>query len=147
MRKRHISIVPVLLGFLLVASDATAQLSDGALFRETFKEYNPPGLTIDRHRKVLVYTTGGIDGRILQVTYIPSSEGSERVLRDYSLTQAVSAATLSFDVKLHSQFQFVRGGKMHGLSGGTATVGCKPISPNGWSVRMMWWGPEGTPVL
>ena len=27
---------------------------------------------------------------------------------------------------------------MHGLVGGTATTGCKPIDPKGFSVRMMW---------
>jgi len=147
MRNSQLAAVAVFLILPLLAPVGIAQLSDGALFRETFKEYNPPWLTIDSHRKVLVYTTNGIDGRILQVTYIPSSQGSERVLQDYSLTQAVTSATLSFDVKLHSQFEFVRGGKMHGLSGGTATAGCQPINPNGWSVRMMWMGAEGTPVL
>ncbi|HLT90504.1 MAG TPA: hypothetical protein VKZ85_06130 [Woeseiaceae bacterium] len=129
------------------ASVTKADLSDGALFRETFKEFQPPWLTIDRHRKVLVYTTNGIDGRILQVTYIPSSQGSERVLQNYWLTSVVTAATLSFDMKLHSQFEFVRGGKLHGLMGGTATTGCQPIDPFGWSVRMMWMGANGTPVL
>lgn len=134
-----------MLSFL--APIATAQLSDGALYRETFKEFQPPWLTIDEHRRVEVYTTGGIDGRILRVTYVPSNQGSERVLQDYWLTNVVTSATLSFDVKLHSQFEFVRGGKMHGLMGGTATTGCRPIDPNGWSVRMMWMGSEGTPVL
>src|SRR5690606_25900360 len=61
------------------ASVPKADLSDGALFRETFKEFQPPWLTIDRHRKVLGYTTNGIDGRILQVTYIPSSQGPHPV--------------------------------------------------------------------
>jgi hypothetical protein len=62
------------------------------------------------------------------------------------LENVVSAATLNFDLKLHSQFEFVKGGKLHGLGGGSATVGCNPIDPGGWSVRMNW-GASGAPNL
>ena len=95
---------------------------------------------------IQAYTQGGPDEKIMRIRYVPTDLGSKRVVKNFKLSTPVTSATLSFDLKLHSQFEFVRGGKLHGLGGGTATTGCKPIDPNGWSVRMMW-RPAGNPVL
>ena len=45
----------------------------------------------------------------------------------------------SYKLKLAKGFDFVKGGKLPGIAGGTAnTGGKKPNGRDGWSVRMMW---------
>jgi hypothetical protein len=81
---------------------------------------------------------------ILKASYIPDNRGSPRLTKDSKLNKNVTTATLSYDLKLNknangTDFEFVKGGKLHGLGGGTATTGCEEnIEPNGWSVRLMW---------
>lgn len=83
---------------------------------------------------------------VIRQNYIPSSSGTPYIGKRFKLGQSVTAATLSFDMKLDPRFEFVKGGKMHGLGGGTATTGCKTVDANGWSVRLMW-REQGKPVL
>lgn len=135
-----------LLALLGAPGESAAAYTDGALWRENFESVALGSSWFDSNLRVREYTTGGIDGRILRATYVPTSKGSARINKRFGLGTSASSATLSFDVKLHSAFEFVKGGKMHGLGGGTGTTGCDPIDPNGWSVRMMW-RPEGVPVL
>ena len=58
---------------------------------------------------------------------------------------------VSFWVKFGADFDFVRGGKIPGLAGGTANTGggtnpnAKPKGNDGWSARMMW-RPKGSAV-
>jgi hypothetical protein len=129
------------LGLLPAAPPDQYAYTDGALFRQNFENmtwlegqvWSFDGLA------TIPYTTGGIDGTILLATYPPfGDEGPDEIAKPFDLSGSVTSATLSFDVKLHSQFEFVKGGKMHGLAGGTMTTGCDPIDPDGWSVRMMW---------
>jgi len=47
-------------------------------------------------------------------------------------------ATLIYSFKMREGFEFVKGGKLPGLGGGTATTGCDPVDPEGWSMRFMW---------
>ncbi|WP_444938896.1 polysaccharide lyase [Microbulbifer sp. JMSA002] len=136
-----LTIVTVLMvSNISIASEYT----DHALFRMNF-EYNSPLKIKSNHLKVITFPTIG-PNRLLEASYVPYSEGSERITGRLPLTDSVSSATLSYDVKFHSDFQFVRGGKLHGLGGGTGTTGCKPIDPKGWSVRVMFDG-EGSPKL
>lgn len=45
----------------------------------------------------------------------------------------------SYKIKIPKGFDFVKGGKLPGIAGGTAnTGGNKPNGTDGWSVRMMW---------
>jgi hypothetical protein len=46
---------------------------------------------------------------------------------------------LSYRVKFENEFDFVRGGKLPGLAGGTITSGHIPHGDDGWSARMMFW--------
>jgi len=47
--------------------------------------------------------------------------------------------TYSYQLKLPKGFDFVKGGKLPGIAGGTAnTGGRRPNGKDGWSVRMMW---------
>lgn len=58
---------------------------------------------------------------------------------------------VSYWVKFGPGFNFVKGGKIHGLAGGTANTGggtdkgAKPTGYDGWSARMMW-RPKGAAV-
>eukprot|EP00484_Ammonia_sp_Unknown_P026354 CAMPEP_0197025130 /NCGR_PEP_ID=MMETSP1384-20130603/5553_1 /TAXON_ID=29189 /ORGANISM="Ammonia sp." /LENGTH=304 /DNA_ID=CAMNT_0042453621 /DNA_START=80 /DNA_END=994 /DNA_ORIENTATION=+ len=119
--------------------------TDGALYRQNFEDDANIEDWYLSEPDILLYDYGSY-GQIIKVSYIPTDDGSERVGTRFALQAGASEVTLSFDVKLHSAFEFVRGGKMHGVAGGTATTGCKPIDADGWSVRMMW-GSAGDPRL
>jgi hypothetical protein len=45
---------------------------------------------------------------------------------------------LDYQVYFENDFQWVKGGKLPGLVGGTHTSGCAAIQANGWSARFMW---------
>ncbi|WP_028774034.1 polysaccharide lyase [Shewanella waksmanii] len=74
----------------------------------------------------------------LQAKYVPSSRGSERITDEVNLSSKVRSATLNYDVRFHSKFEFVRTGKLHGLGGGSATTGCNAKTSRGWSARVIW---------
>ena len=84
----------------------------------------------------------GTDG--IRCTYTPSSQGSERVIVEYTFPNGLqlASATLSFDVRFDADFEFVLGGKMHGLAPKDKITGGAPRVADGWSARIMW-RPEG----
>ena len=47
---------------------------------------------------------------------------------------------LDYQVMFMSDFEWVKGGKLPGLVGGSHTSGCNSIVPDGWSARFMWVG-------
>lgn len=47
---------------------------------------------------------------------------------------------LDYQVRFESGWDWVKGGKLPGLVGGSHTSGCKAITPDGWSARFMWRG-------
>lgn len=133
--------------FLLFFNErVVAEYTDGALFRQNFESMRIGSNWSNEYLRVQEYTSGGIDGRILRATYVPTEFGSARIGKRIKLNKSETSATLSFDLKLHSQFEFVKGGKMHGLAGGSGTTGCKTIDPKGWSVRTVWKS-GGRPIL
>jgi hypothetical protein len=122
--------------------EAAQSYADGALFRENFENND---WTFSSHIVNQSYTTNGVDGRILRASYPPASNGSPRITKRYDFNSS-DKALLAFDVKFHSEFEWVKGGKLHGLGGGNGTTGCDAIDPNGWSVRLMWRA-DGVPEL
>ena len=139
----HITNTIIGIALALASRGVQATYTDGALFRQNFETASEDW---DFHEELRIqdyHSHGMYHGRILRVNYTPDDRGSPRVNNKFDLEE-VTSATLSFDVKLHTQFEFVRGGKMHCLGGGTTTTGCKPIDSDGWSARMMWRG-EGVP--
>ncbi|GEM_PF-234497 len=83
----------------------------------------------------------GVGGtHALKCTYVPSSNGSERVIREYPFPggEQVRQATLSFDVRFEEGFEFVLGGKLHGLAPLNKVTGGGTRVPEGWSARVMW---------
>lgn len=69
----------------------------------------------------------------LKVTYESSVLGSERLTARISFIESVLEATLSFDVKFDRDFQFVKGGKLHGVGPNKPITGGSEMMPSGWS--------------
>lgn len=90
------------------------------------------------HKLVSINNTEGLNNSsCLEVAYIGNESGTERVVKELSLSSPVAEATLSFYVKFEEGFQFVKGGKLHGFGPIEKITGGNPIVQKGWSARMM----------
>jgi hypothetical protein len=113
-------------------------LADRPLLEEKFDRLGEFGrlLLSDQHVKLL--RKGGPDGSdAIRVSYVGSNEGSERVVASYPLKKAVMDATLTFDVRFGEDFQWVKGGKLHGLGPENPVTGGNAREPDRWSARIM----------
>jgi len=105
-----------------------------------------PGLTPLRHG-TFGLERATVDGGVLKVRY-PAHSASPRATGEDSsgaqlyLARArgpVDEARLTYRLRLPAGFDFVRGGKLPGLYGGTVTSGGSiPDGTNGFSTRYMW---------
>lgn len=85
----------------------------------------------------------GVGGsNALKATYRGCKEGSQRITRAFKLPKQLDEATLVFDVKFDEGFQFLKGGKLHGLGPDKHITGGREMKPDGWSARAMW-RPDG----
>ncbi|TCI01417.1 hypothetical protein EZV61_17970 [Corallincola luteus] len=73
----------------------------------------------------------------LRVSYAPTSRGSDRLQTKVAIPGG-DHYSLVYDILFEDGFEFVRGGKLPGLSPTVHTTGCSPAIANGWSVRPMW---------
>jgi hypothetical protein len=85
-------------------------------------------------------------GRALRIACVGGPMGSERVVRGIPLGEQGLDYTLNYDVLFEPGFQFVGGGKLHGLGPERSVTGGDPIRPDGWSARVMW-RQQGRPEL
>lgn len=116
----------------------TPALADRPLLEENFDRLGAFGrlLLSDNHVKLL--RKGGPDGSdAIRVAYVGSDEGSERIVASYPLRKAVMEATLTFDVRFDKDFQWVKGGKLHGLGPENPVTGGNERKPDRWSARLM----------
>lgn len=79
-------------------------------------------------------------GKSLSVLYPEgwdaSGRGAQWIL---DFDQSYDELYVSYRVKFGNGFDFVKGGKIPGLAGGTMNTGAnKPTGTDGWSARMMW---------
>lgn len=89
------------------------------------------------HRLIELSRQGGVDNsRGIRVSYVGYDRGSERVLLNYRLASSAEVMTLSYDVLFEDGFQFVRGGKLHGLGPDRRVTGGQDGHPEGWSARI-----------
>jgi hypothetical protein len=73
----------------------------------------------------------------IKVSYVPSKRGSERVTRSYKIPKPVNELTLNFDVKFDENFDWAKGGKLHGVGPSKSITGGNKITADGWSARLM----------
>ncbi len=77
-------------------------------------------------------------GNALQIKY-PKEIIQEQKTRIYLKFESTESATLTYKVFFPEGFDFVRGGKLPGLYGGTAPRGGKGVAvDDGFSIRTMW---------
>lgn len=112
---------------------ATEEETDDRLV--LFEDFETPPFII-RHPLVEAAEGEGVNGSTaLRVTYEGFEQGSRRVVRQVPLGERGGEYTLQFDVKFSEDFQFVRGGKLHGLGPSRPITGGHPVRPDGWSAR------------
>lgn len=92
----------------------------------------------NKNKSVEIVPNAGVNGTAgLRVTYAGNKEGSERLVSQIALSESVTEASLSYDVKFESDFQFVKGGKLHGLGPSNPVAGGEAMEPSRWSSRIM----------
>lgn len=84
----------------------------------------------------------GQDGAGLRVRYEGYERGSRRVISNLPLGESADVAVLEYDVFFERDFQFVKGGKLHGLGPKNPATGGAKVGKDNWSARLMF-GPEG----
>jgi len=115
---------------MLICSPLMADDDNLVLF-EDFEESS-----IIRHGLVERDEGAGVNGgTALKVTYEGFEQGSRRVVRRIPLGESGPEYSLVFDVKFDDDFQFVRGGKLHGFGPAQHITGGNAVVPSGWSAR------------
>jgi len=91
------------------------------------------------HKNINLVRNAGPDGSdAIRVSYVGNSNGSERVVVWFPIPEAMQEATLAYDVYFDHNFQWVMGGKLHGLGPENPIDGGNTRDPSGWSARVMW---------
>lgn len=124
-------------GCLLLA--ATVAFGQGApLLKETFEG---EGQSCLKRRLTDRPSTAigpyGRESRGVRVDYVGYEQGSGRIVFRCPLPSKGLEYTLSYDVRFDKDFQFVRGGKLHGLGPEHVMSGGGGTAPDGWSARVV----------
>lgn len=132
-------VLSVIAAFSGISPQAAAARQ--ALLEENFDRPGRFGRELLSDENVKLIRNGGPDGSdAIRVAYVGYEEGSERVLSRFRLSRQVMEATLSFDVRFDKDFQWVKGGKLHGLGPENPVTGGNERSPEKWSARLMFDG-------
>ncbi|BDS07851.1 hypothetical protein NT6N_28910 [Oceaniferula spumae] len=129
-----------LAGIISLLTVGAAPCAEPILLTESFNSPTKSGLAeqLLQHKHVALAKSAGPDGSdAIRVTYVPYPRGSERVVSRFPLGRKVTRATLSFDVCFDRDFDFRKGGKLHGLGPQKPVTGGNPRSPERWSARLM----------
>ncbi|MBO9623642.1 MAG: hypothetical protein J7500_13120 [Sphingomonas sp.] len=148
LRGKRSAAALVLGGLMVSAGGAVAQgPGPGPVLAEDFEAGG--GAVAKRllrdARLTIEHGQGVGGGSALRTRYVGSSRGSDVIAAEIPLGESGTDYTLNYDVKFAPDFQFVLGGKMHGLGPAQSVTGGQASTPEGWSVRVMW-REEGRPV-
>jgi hypothetical protein len=117
-----------------------------AQFVESFDKKNKSDFasTLEQHKDIEWATGEGIDNTDAVIVFYRGDErGSKRVLLNTPLDTSALTAELKFSVKFCDNFDFVKGGKLHGLGPVKPVSGGKKVKADQWSARLMF-GKKGT---
>lgn len=101
---------------------------------------NPPPKIVGPTEGLISITKDplGSGSKVLQIKY-PAGIIQDQKTRWKPRFEPVEAATLSYKVMFPKDFDFVRGGKLPGLAGGSAPMGgASTAEADGFSFRIMW---------
>ena len=96
---------------------------------------------ITQARAQITTQSNSNNNNVLRVNYPAGQFGPERTgIQFKTLVPAGEEYYLRYRLKFHSGFDFVKGGKLPGLMGGTAPTGCASASQaaSGFTSRYMW---------
>lgn len=134
---RLLALITVTLLTVSCSSKNTPEQPLNETFNDTFHSGFAAALNqLDNADIVLGDGVGGTDA--VRVLYVGYPRGSERVLFNQPLYYRSDYYELSFDVKFCDNFDFARGGKLHGLGPAQPVTGGNQVSADGWSARAMW---------
>lgn len=130
----------LILGLCLMSATHAAEENSDVLLRETFDGESSQSLAnaLLKNKYISLAKGEGQDGSdAIRVAYIGYEEGSHRVVAHYPLARPVEAVALSYDVCFDKDFQWVKGGKLHGVGPSHPITGGGQRLPEGWSARIM----------
>ena len=127
---------------LRVDFDATAlgEYTDSA-FRSDWSSVEGGVSGLGSGRAEIIGGPSAFSGRSLRLKYPVGTYGSrnQAIQALMRLPENYEELYVSYRVRFAADFDFVKGGKLPGLTGGTAnTGGNRPNGRDGWSGRMMW---------
>ena len=100
-------------------------------------EPGTPAARLLRHEQLELAPGKGVGGSVgLSAEYVGFERGSERIVATVPLPEPGLEYSLNYDVRFEPDFQFVKGGKLHGLGPEKRVTGGRPIVPEGWSARV-----------
>ena len=137
-------LTPITIIFL-VGCDPTIIDPSQPVWSEDFENMEPHTLWKDNSYLTVSDNCGVGGGNCVLAEYHPTSNGSPRITFTQDLPPSTEY-TLNYSVRFEEGFEWMRGGKLHGLGPRHPTTGCEPTTPSGWSARTMW-RDEGKPSL
>lgn len=99
-------------------------------------DFNNPGIIGKQHTRIV--TDPQKNKPVLEITYPQGQIGGPSGLMFNSKVGSYEQATLSYWIRFAPDFNFVRGGKLPGLCGGSCPGVEYPTGTDGWTSRLMW---------
>ena len=88
------------------------------LYFQNFDEFSADSQWFNSGLEIQQKQDGNNSDLLLRQKYEPSSTGTPFIGKRFRLREKVKEATLIFDMKFDPEFEFVKGGKLHGLGEG-----------------------------
>ena len=131
------ALIVLLLATALGWTFPTSAIRDGGVDKRSLKKF--PGVLWANGTDRMSIVNPEPSERFLRVSYPKNKWGS----RDSGASFMVELPPqrehrCSYRVRFPNEFDFVKGGKLPGLAGGTATTGMQRPNGDGWSARFMW---------